>query len=817
MNERKRPSSDDAVPEPESGTVRRPPSGTSVSIGTQAVDAGGVGVRLGSGSHRDSIHINAENISVNSGSAFAFHTHHTYVGRLSAEDRARRHTFIRNVRRHWIQGVLQHPVQGPDTHLIRLNTVLRPDAVDNPFRRPARSGAAPQVEPPSDVAIEAKLDQNGPTMLLLGQPGSGKTTTLLQLAEALLAAAESDDTKPIPVLFSLSSWRASDKSIQDWAIREFRQMFSMPVDLATRWLAEGQVLLLLDGLDEVAQTHRASCVDGVNTYAATAGLSGLVVSCRAQEYAQLGKRLQVNTALEVLPLSASQSEALLRGAGATGAGLVALLDSAGPELSASPLMLSAVSRITRTGGERLERIHDASPEERQRDVMQTYVETMLEVRGHSWPADIRARFRHVTKQLASCMRDNSETVFAQERLQPSWLVGERDIRRYLWSTRALALCLGWLILSILNWFNPIDERIANTAVRVMGVLVSLAIVAPIVAILAASTPVAWRDTGSNRLLAVLRTVLWAAIVYPGVLPAAQRLTGSARSDVRLTEVRVWSWKAWRERLWRWSWISSLAGSLFVAMLFASLGGKTEAELAPVLAEVKQLPASQPSTLVMIGIAAMALLAVFAVAMYFLLRFLRRFESRFIRSLVCLSLVVGFTLLSARGEMKLSESALPVFIVGVLFLVFSAFMAAPIAGLATRQLTELGRSGGRLREAWVTTLSFLAAAVCVVAVTLCFTPAQDMAPDAPNLGRQAGQMIVSTAVSVGPALAFFCGGFDLCCYYVLRRMLHKRGILAADVQRFLEAGVDAMILQRVGGSYRFVHEHIQRVFIETPAA
>ena len=48
---------------------------------------------------------------------------------------------------------------------------------------------------------------DGKTLLILGNPGSGKTIALLQLAERLIKQTQQDMTKPIPVVFNLSSWR----------------------------------------------------------------------------------------------------------------------------------------------------------------------------------------------------------------------------------------------------------------------------------------------------------------------------------------------------------------------------------------------------------------------------------------------------------------------------------------------------------------------------------------------------------------------------------------------------------------------------------
>jgi predicted NACHT family NTPase len=44
------------------------------------------------------------------------------------------------------------------------------------------------------------------SLLILGEPGSGKTTTLLKLTRQVIARAQTDPTQPLPVVFNLASW-----------------------------------------------------------------------------------------------------------------------------------------------------------------------------------------------------------------------------------------------------------------------------------------------------------------------------------------------------------------------------------------------------------------------------------------------------------------------------------------------------------------------------------------------------------------------------------------------------------------------------------
>ena len=69
-----------------------------------------------------------------------------------------------------------------------------------------RTADKPDRTLPPDQKIVDVFDEVKGALLILGEPGSGKTTTLLELARDLIARAEKDSTLPVPVVFNLSSW-----------------------------------------------------------------------------------------------------------------------------------------------------------------------------------------------------------------------------------------------------------------------------------------------------------------------------------------------------------------------------------------------------------------------------------------------------------------------------------------------------------------------------------------------------------------------------------------------------------------------------------
>ena len=64
----------------------------------------------------------------------------------------------------------------------------------------------------------------GRSLLILGAPGSGKTTMLLELARQLIERARQEVTEPIPVVFNLSSW-TEKLTLADWLARELNNIY----------------------------------------------------------------------------------------------------------------------------------------------------------------------------------------------------------------------------------------------------------------------------------------------------------------------------------------------------------------------------------------------------------------------------------------------------------------------------------------------------------------------------------------------------------------------------------------------------------------
>ena len=174
---------------------------------------------------------------------------------------------------------------------------------------------------------------------------SGKTTMLLELACDCIDRAQQDDNQPIPVVFNLSSWN-DKQSIDDWLVNELRTKYNVPKKVAEGWVANSELSLLFDGLDEVRQENREACVKAINNFRQEHGLiSPIAVCSRVANYEALTTRLNLSGAVLFQPLTSGQSEEYFAQAGAKLGGAHQMLkdDDALQELVKQALVLSVMA------------------------------------------------------------------------------------------------------------------------------------------------------------------------------------------------------------------------------------------------------------------------------------------------------------------------------------------------------------------------------------------------------------------------------------------------------------------------------------------
>lgn len=140
-------------------------------------------------------------------------------------------------------------------------------------------------------------------LLIVGADGAGKTTTLLKLANKLIALAEADVNQPIPVLLNLSTWKGEIPSIMEWLAAQINWKYNVNSEICQHWLKNSQLLLLCDGLDELETECQELCIQEINQLILTLqGQLNLVVCARLEEYKKCPSRLKLQGVIWLRPL-----------------------------------------------------------------------------------------------------------------------------------------------------------------------------------------------------------------------------------------------------------------------------------------------------------------------------------------------------------------------------------------------------------------------------------------------------------------------------------------------------------------------------------
>jgi len=140
-------------------------------------------------------------------------------------------------------------------------------------------------------------------ILLLGDPGSGKTTTLWRLAYDYAQAALADGRAPLPLLVLLGAY-TDDGPFDAYLARHLGPL----APYLEIYCASGRLILLLDGLNEMPQAGYVERVGRIQEVLSRYSDDPAVVTCRALDYVV---RLEGLQKVEVLPLDETRIRTFL--------------------------------------------------------------------------------------------------------------------------------------------------------------------------------------------------------------------------------------------------------------------------------------------------------------------------------------------------------------------------------------------------------------------------------------------------------------------------------------------------------------------------
>lgn len=368
-----------------------------------------------------------------------------------------RQVLLSKVKENWIKGVLEKSLF--TEVLFEQKIKHRPDAVEDPF-----SGFE-EFAIESDKSFEFIQVSDifegmgaGRTLLILGEPGTGKTVSLLKLAERLIKKTEEDLSLPIPVVFNLSSWAIKRKSIADWLVEELWDKYKFPKALSKQWIEQEELILLLDGLDEVKAEYRNDCVKALNKFLNKHGITETVVCCRVQDYEVLSEQLSLRNAICIQPLSSEYINWYLDDIGEPLLALKQLLqrDKELEEFARTPLIFNVMSIVYQNYS--LEKLEEemSVKEKRYERLFNSYIQQMFKRKKSSLSKkDYKNKTIHYLAWLAKLLKKEEQIIFFIEKMQSSLLLSYGNKIKYIIINLIFMLIIVGITQIFIFWISTI--------------------------------------------------------------------------------------------------------------------------------------------------------------------------------------------------------------------------------------------------------------------------------------------------------------------------------------------------------------------------
>lgn len=325
-----------------------------------------------------------------------------------------RDAILQQMRNFWVEGYLEPSLAG----VPNIDLQMRAE----PGHVAGLGGLFPDLDDAPAISysfqeLGSQFESYTRKLLILGEPGSGKTTALLYLTRYLLQKAEADMNQPIPIIFSLSSWNQENDNLDDWLIEELNSKYHIPHKIATQWIETDALVLMFDGLDEVDSGQQEQCLLAINSFRARHGLVDIVVSCRKEDYKRIESKISLSGTLVMQSLNDGQIETFLDEAEGITTGMMHFIED-NPlmqDLFRSPLVLNLMVRA----------FHKDESGRSYEDVIVSdehlfthYVTRMYQRRSGEKSYSLDETIYYL-RQLAQHME--AEQVLHIELLQPSWL------------------------------------------------------------------------------------------------------------------------------------------------------------------------------------------------------------------------------------------------------------------------------------------------------------------------------------------------------------------------------------------------------------
>lgn len=294
-------------------------------------------------------------------------------------------------------------------------------------------------------------------LLILGEPGSGKTTALLQLAQDLVERAEADSQHAIPILLNLSTWNQSYRNLQRWIESELKLKYGVRPDVSKRWVDRKRLLPLLDGLDEVSIVNQATCIEEIDLWIHNEKSDSLVVCSRLEYYENQNHFVHLSGAIQLQGLRDKQIQQYFEALDVSSFWQFLRDDQRFLDLLRQPLMLSIATLVYKEMSIK-NRDSFSSAIEFRESLLDAYVHRMLSrpLGNHLYSQKQVTSSRQARRWLvwlAREMEDRNSTEFFIEQITPTWLESHSQVKAYRLMTGFLwgivgSLCFGILFYSL---------------------------------------------------------------------------------------------------------------------------------------------------------------------------------------------------------------------------------------------------------------------------------------------------------------------------------------------------------------------------------
>lgn len=581
-------------------------------------------------------------------------------------------------------------------------------------------------------------------LLILGPPGSGKTVAMLRLSKVLFEEARRDSTQPIPLILNLYSWTRRYTSLAEWLIEQANLKYAVSENVARSWLQDGAFLLLLDGLDEVAESERSSCIEAINRHRLEYEVTGMIICSRKSEYYEINATLDIRYIIEVLPLGSDQVATSLALLPSNRRGIISRLlsDSDLHSLTTSPLFLDLIHDAVLDSNGAEETLSNKTADELKIYLLDRYLERKRRADFRNHP-DNEGWLRNI----AIAMTRYQQSEFFIEAMQPEWFLSGILFRLYRISELLAALFLfvaGTIAIDLISMVPVMHSWSAFQEGTRFGIAFGISFIVTAITLRCSRKKYMSACLGIGLGAAILQC--WpsdnqslAYILYP--IPSAAAGIVFAREDgIHLAETLTWS-------ITQLNKLADLIRIRYVMLIsFAWL-------VYYLVSEVFWTSDSSNSDL---------------------------------------DPGAGISLAS------IALSVIPFFLAIALFGVLLGLSASEVPKLRRRPYQGLYRCARNSLYLGVVTFGAVAAWLFAVELIRGKDISYRLLSSALQIGVHLGVLIA----------IFLGGGSALIKHVILRSWLFSGKVMPLGTVRFLEGQVHRGLLRRIGGGYAFEHRTIQ---------